>query len=205
MSLDIKNLITQHFSGGPGEGAYCSGASNIANIEGASIAAASVITITNHQKQTGDSVTISGDVRMTPTINGTYTITVTGANTFTIPVHTTADVGSGSWGSCAIGRITSLTGGSLMAIAAGGVTNTDTHIAMETWAWILERMWKLQQLSSVGTPSVTAIKKTSSRQINGTYSSGKSKYAQKFNYSADIYCDEDDINDQVINNVFDYF
>jgi len=48
-----------------------------------------VITATSHGLTSGDVVTISGHVGSTPAVDGSYTATVTGANTFTVPVNVT--------------------------------------------------------------------------------------------------------------------
>jgi hypothetical protein len=57
----------------------------------ASVATGSPCTITAnaHNLQTGDTIVIQGAVGGSATINGTYVVTVTGANTFTIPVNVT--------------------------------------------------------------------------------------------------------------------
>jgi len=47
----------------------------------------------NHAYRTGDSITITGSTGITPSINGTHTITVTAANKFTIPVNVTVASG----------------------------------------------------------------------------------------------------------------
>ncbi len=54
-----------------------------------------VTTSTAHGLTTGDSIVITGS-NSTPSINGTYTVTVTGANTFTIPVAVTIAGTTGS-------------------------------------------------------------------------------------------------------------
>ena len=54
------------------------------------------VTSTGHGLSTGDSITITGS-NSTPSINGTYAVTVTGTNTFTIPVHVTGAGSAGSW------------------------------------------------------------------------------------------------------------
>lgn len=57
-----------------------------------SIANPSVITTTTaHGFETGDTVLIAGHTSVTPDINGSHTVTVTGTLTFTIPVNVTAD------------------------------------------------------------------------------------------------------------------
>ncbi len=52
------------------------------------------ITATGHNITSGETVTIAGVTGNTPSINGSHVATVTGANTFTIPVNTTV-AGSG--------------------------------------------------------------------------------------------------------------
>lgn len=64
-------------------------------ITSSSVASPTVVTSTTHGLQTGDSILIAGHTS-TPTINGEHTVTVTGANTFTIPVNVT--VGGGATG-----------------------------------------------------------------------------------------------------------
>lgn len=57
-------------------------------ISTSSVANPTVITTTTpHLLTTGDSVVIAGHSGSTPTVNGSYTVTVTGASTFTIPVN----------------------------------------------------------------------------------------------------------------------
>ena len=59
-------------------------------ITSSSVANPSVITATGHSLVTGNRIVIRGHTGSTPDINGTvYTVTVTGANTFTIPVNVT--------------------------------------------------------------------------------------------------------------------
>lgn len=50
----------------------------------------------DHGLQTGDSVLIAGHTSVTPDINGAYTVTVTGDDTFTIPIEVTADGAGGT-------------------------------------------------------------------------------------------------------------
>lgn len=61
-----------------------------------------VTTSTAHGRATGDTATITGS-NSTPSINGTYTITVTGASTFTIPVNVTV---AGTAGTVSYGVLT---------------------------------------------------------------------------------------------------
>lgn len=65
------------------------------NITSSSVANPTVITSVAHGLQTGDSVLIAGHTS-TPTLNGGHTVTVTGVNTFTVPVNVT--VGGGANG-----------------------------------------------------------------------------------------------------------
>jgi len=58
-------------------------------ITSSSVANPTVITATAHGFQSGQSVIISGHTGSTPDINGTYTITYIGVNTFSIPVNVT--------------------------------------------------------------------------------------------------------------------
>lgn len=57
-----------------------------------------VTTTTPHGFVTGNVVTISGVITSAPTINSTYTVTVTGASTFTVPVNVTTAGTGGSVG-----------------------------------------------------------------------------------------------------------
>lgn len=54
-----------------------------------SVANPTVVTAALHGLTTGDSAYITGNTGSTPDINGTHIVTVTGANTFTIPVNVT--------------------------------------------------------------------------------------------------------------------
>lgn len=58
-------------------------------ITAATNAAAVVLTVVGHGLSTGDGITISGGTGNWAAINGAWTITVTGANTFTIPIDST--------------------------------------------------------------------------------------------------------------------
>lgn len=58
-------------------------------ISAATNAAAAELTSTAHGLSTGDGITISGATGNWTPINGSWTITVTGVNTFTIPVNST--------------------------------------------------------------------------------------------------------------------
>jgi hypothetical protein len=61
-------------------------------ITSSSIASPTVITTAApHLLQTGDSVVISGHTSVTPALDGSYTVTVTGASTFTVPVNVSND------------------------------------------------------------------------------------------------------------------
>jgi len=63
-----------------------------------SVANPTVVTCTTpHGLTTGDKVLISGVTGSTPTINGEYTATVTGTNTFTVPVNVTIGGTGGSF------------------------------------------------------------------------------------------------------------
>lgn len=66
-------------------------------IASVSVASAAVITDVGHGLSTGDYVTITG-TDCTPNINNTYQVTVLSADTFSIPVTTTAvTTGTGNW------------------------------------------------------------------------------------------------------------
>lgn len=68
-------------------------------ITSSSIANPSVITAPSHGLTTGNKIVIRNHTGSTPTINGTvYTVTVTGANTFTIPVNVTTGGTGGTIG-----------------------------------------------------------------------------------------------------------
>jgi hypothetical protein len=61
-----------------------------------SIAASTEITSAGHTLSSGETVTISGS-NSTPSIDGTHIVTVTGVNTFTIPITVTVAGTSGTW------------------------------------------------------------------------------------------------------------
>lgn len=63
------------------------------NITSSSVANPTVVTSVAHGLQTGDSVVIAGH-SSTPTINGEHTVTVTGVDTFTIPVNVSSGGGA---------------------------------------------------------------------------------------------------------------
>ncbi len=60
------------------------------------VANPTVVTSAAHGLVTGGSITITGS-NSTPVINGTYNVTVTGVNTFTVPVNVTIAGTAGSW------------------------------------------------------------------------------------------------------------
>ena len=135
------------------------------NITSSSIANPTVITTaTDHGLQTGDSVLIAGHTSVTPALDGAYTVTVTGATTFTVPVNVSNDGTGGTvqrtsrrgWSaqnqvfSCAgtsvtvtvqdsheavAGSFANLTGGAFTAVNAGSVG----HQRLESASGILKR------------------------------------------------------------------
>ncbi len=74
-------------------------ATTITNI---SVANPTVITAASHGLQTGQEVTIAGSTGGTPTINGSRTVTVISANTFSIPVNVSV---AGTGGTVAAGAV----------------------------------------------------------------------------------------------------
>ena len=73
---------------------------NNVTITSSSVANPTVITATAHGLATGNKIIIRDHSGSTPSINGTiYTVTVTGANTFTIPVNVTVGGTGGTIGS----------------------------------------------------------------------------------------------------------
>lgn len=64
-------------------------ASTPKNITSSSAANPTLLSVTNHQLRTGDSVQIASHTGSTPSINGTHTVTVLSANTISIPVNVT--------------------------------------------------------------------------------------------------------------------
>jgi len=72
---------------------------NNVGITSSSVANPTTITTSApHNLTTGNQVNISGHTGSTPAISGVYTVTVTGANTFTIPVNVTVGGTGGSIG-----------------------------------------------------------------------------------------------------------
>ena len=68
------------------------------SITSSSVANPTVITTSAaHGLTTGNKVLIAGHTGSAPSINGTHTITVTGASTFTIPVNVTVGGTGGTW------------------------------------------------------------------------------------------------------------
>jgi len=61
-----------------------------------SVANPTVVTATGHGLTTGNQIVLSGS-NSTPSIDGVYTVTVTGANTFTVPVNVTVLGSKGGW------------------------------------------------------------------------------------------------------------
>ena len=61
-----------------------------------SVANPTVITSAAHGLTTGDQITISGS-NSTPSVDGSHSVTVTGTNTFTIPVNVTVQGTTGTW------------------------------------------------------------------------------------------------------------
>lgn len=206
MALSMADYISRTLTGGPSAGAYALEASSALEITDISVGDPAMVSAENHYKKTGDRVTISGNDRTTPDVNGSHTITVVDDDNFTLDgFETTNDAGSGSYGQIDnSGRITALTGGNLVASAPGNVAGDDDHPAMADLAARLERAWKVQQLG-IANQSQDIIVKSSLRVPNGEYEGGGKKYALKIDYRVSIYLDEDDFNDTVVSNVFDFF
>jgi hypothetical protein len=61
----------------------------VGTITSAAVGSPCTITANAHNLQTGDTITINGVTGGTPTIGGTYVVTVKDANSFTIPVNLT--------------------------------------------------------------------------------------------------------------------
>lgn len=79
-------------------------------ITSSSIASPTVITAVGHGLATGNKVIIRGHTGMTPDFNGTvYTVTVTGVDTFTIPVNVTVGGTGGTIGVFPTPNLTQLT------------------------------------------------------------------------------------------------
>lgn len=70
---------------------------NVGSITSSSVADPTVIVAPSHGRTTGDILSIYGHVGSTPDINGSHTITVTGSNTYTIPVDVTVGGAGGKW------------------------------------------------------------------------------------------------------------
>jgi len=74
------------------------GVAGIMAITSSSVAAATVITTAlPHGLEIGSVVSIDGHTGSTPSIDGTYAVTVTAANKFTIPVNVTVAGAGGAW------------------------------------------------------------------------------------------------------------
>lgn len=96
-------------------------AQQVIPITSSSVANPTVITCpVNHGLTSGDKVLIAGHTSVSPDINGTQTVTVTGLKTFTVPVNVTDDGVGGT-----LVRVDSAGGGVgiLQVTAASGFTN----------------------------------------------------------------------------------
>jgi hypothetical protein len=114
-----------------------SGASLTKTLNSATVANPSVITTTaNHNYRTGDSVTISASSGTTPSLNGTYTITVISATTFSIPLNVT--VSSGATGTIFNNSESKLTASNVSLLAPTGLSGTidlnTYNLASAFWA-----------------------------------------------------------------------
>ena len=90
-------------AGIPGAATLGDDATKIPNnwaVVSSSVANPTTITVTNHPWANNDVISISGHTGSTPALDGVYTITKTGASTFTIPVNVTV----GGTGGVACGR-----------------------------------------------------------------------------------------------------
>lgn len=67
------------------------------SITSSSVASPTVITAAAHGLTTGNNILIAGHTGSTPDINGSHTVTVTGTDTFTIPVNVTVAGTGGTW------------------------------------------------------------------------------------------------------------
>ncbi len=104
---NVAFSVDSFVGGGKGNNAG-GGSGTITNV---TIANPTVVTSANHGLTTGQLISISG-TSTTPTINGNRTVTVTGANTFTVPVNVTGvSVVSGSWTSSATAAYAFVGGG----------------------------------------------------------------------------------------------
>lgn len=91
-----------------------------------SIANPTVVTTTKpHGLTTGDKVLIAGVATSSPTINGIQTVTVTGANTFTVPVNVTV---AGTGGTIVKASTNAGGTGYLQVSAYSGLTNVVVKI-----------------------------------------------------------------------------
>lgn len=134
------------------------------NITSSSVANPTTVTSVAHGLQTGDSILIAGH-SSTPTINGAHTVTVTGNDTFTIPVNVSSGGGAAGtvqrtsrrgWSAqnqvfsvagtsvtvtvqdsheAVAGSFANLTGGAFTAVNAGSVG----HQRLESASGILKR------------------------------------------------------------------
>lgn len=101
-------------------------------ITSSSVAAASVITMANpHGFTTGDSVTIAGHVGSTPSVNGTYVVTVLTSTQFSIPLVVTI-AGSGGTAVKASHAARATYAGQVLADPAGKATTAAITIGGAT-------------------------------------------------------------------------
>jgi hypothetical protein len=112
-----------------------------------------VTTSTAHGLYTGETVTISGS-NSNPVINGTYTATVTGANTFTVPVNVTTTAGTAGTGvNTTAFAFTAYTQSDPVVSTSSVYTNNSQRFTTSSFT-------NLTTLASVGTGAPNAITST---------------------------------------------
>jgi hypothetical protein len=91
----VERMTTVHIDVTGAEPSITGGGSG-GTITGNTLANPTVVTSAAHGLQTGDTILIAGS-NSTPTINGNRVVTVTGGNTFTVPVNVTVAGTAGTW------------------------------------------------------------------------------------------------------------
>lgn len=131
---------------------------NNATITSNTSAAATVCTSTAHGLSSGQSITISGSTS-TPSLNGTYTVTVLTVNTFSIPVNTTAGFASGVSVFSVGGGIN---GGTTVTV---GVNDLTTNNAATNNGWVFVKFPSSQTLTTGATYNVSIQSSTASNIV----------------------------------------
>lgn len=208
MGISFKELVTKTLQGGPGRGAFARDASCTLQISAVENDGGEArVTLTQHEYETGDSVTIAGGTGDWAGLNGTWTVTRPatedgGNDKLTLDGSSFPTIVSGSAGSAEIGRITSLSGGDYVAVLLP-IGIADENATLRFMWHLIERLWKVQQILAA---TWGAVDKSPPRLKKAAYSydgGGARARNLETEYRVRFTCNEDDTNDTMISNVID--